>query len=108
MKTRDIFDRRFLARQRIGRGFRAICLAATTVGIVVLAMLLADVLWDGVGWLDWQFLSSYPSRFPEQAGIKPALLGTLWLMGLTALFSLPLGVGAAIYQRTSPHFRAFL
>jgi phosphate transport system permease protein len=72
-------------------------LVATLVGIVVLVTLLVDVFADGVGWLDWQFLSSFPSRFPEQAGIKSALWGTLWLMGLTALFSLPLGVGTAIY-----------
>ncbi len=97
MKTEDIFDRRLLARKRVGKAFWAMCLVATLVGIVVLATLLVDVFADGVGWLDWQFLSSFPSRFPEQAGIKSALWGTLWLMGLTTLFSLPLGVGTAIY-----------
>lgn len=97
MKTKDMFDRRLLARQRLGRGFWVMGLVATLVGIVALATLLVDVFADGAGWLDWQFLSSFPSRFPEQAGIKSALLGTLWLIGLTALFSLPLGVGTAIY-----------
>ncbi|MFB6098654.1 MAG: phosphate ABC transporter, permease protein PstA, partial [Salinibacter sp.] len=38
-----------------------------------------------------------PSRNPEEAGIKSALVGTLWLMGLTALFSVPLGVASALY-----------
>jgi phosphate transport system permease protein len=97
MKTKDMFDRRLLARKRVGKAFWAMCLVANLVGIVVLVTLLVDVLADGVGWLDWQFLSSFPSRFPEQAGIKSALWGTLWLVGLTALFCLPLGVGAAIY-----------
>jgi phosphate transport system permease protein len=52
---------------------------------------------DGVGRVSLDFLDSYPSRFAERAGIRSALLGTLWLMGLTALFAVPLGVGAAIY-----------
>jgi phosphate transport system permease protein len=43
------------------------------------------------------FLTSYPSRFPEQAGILPALVSSLWLIGLTALFSVPIGVGTALY-----------
>ena len=47
--------------------------------------------------LSWDFINSYPSRFAEQAGIKAALYGTLWLMALTALFAVPIGIGAAIY-----------
>jgi phosphate transport system permease protein len=47
--------------------------------------------------LDLQFLREFPSRFPERAGIKSALYGTLWLISLTAVFSIPTGVAAAIY-----------
>jgi phosphate transport system permease protein len=47
--------------------------------------------------VDWQFLSSFPSRFPEKSGILSALVGTLWLIVLTALISVPLGVGAAVW-----------
>jgi phosphate transport system permease protein len=58
-------------------------------------------LWDvtSFGWdsLSWDFLTSYPSRFAEQSGIKSALVGSLYLIGLTTLFSVPIGVGAAIY-----------
>lgn len=72
-------------------------LAATLVGIAALFLLLGDVLRKGAGWLDWQFLTSLPSRFPQQAGILPALWGSVWLIVLTALFSLPIGVGTAIY-----------
>lgn len=97
MKTKDTLGTRLLARKRTDRGFWIISLAATMVGTVVLATLLVDVFVDGVGWLDWQFLTSFPSRFPEQAGIKSALFGTFWVMSLTALFSLPLGLGTAIY-----------
>ena len=42
-------------------------------------------------------MTSYPSRFPEKAGILPALVSSLWLIGLTTLFSVPIGVGAAVY-----------
>ena len=48
-------------------------------------------------WLDGQFLSSFPSRFPEKAGLNSALWGTLWLITLTVAFSVPIGVAAAIY-----------
>jgi phosphate transport system permease protein len=70
---------------------------ATIFGIVVLVTLLVDVAVDATPWLDGQFLSSYPSRTPGEAGIISALVGSLWLMGLTALISVPLGVASAVY-----------
>jgi len=70
---------------------------ATIFGIVVLVTLLVDVAVDAAPWLDGQFLSSYPSRTPGEAGIISALVGSLWLMGLTALISVPLGVASAVY-----------
>ncbi|WP_376790212.1 phosphate ABC transporter permease PstA [Thermoflexus sp.] len=84
-------------RERMGKVFEGIALAATIFGLLVLALLLLDVARRGLGTLSWSFLTSYPSRFPEQAGIRSALLGTLWMMGLTALFAVPLGVAATIY-----------
>ena len=91
------FEPRREARRRLGTVFEWACFAAVVVGIVALIVLLLDVLLDGIQWVNWQFLTSYPSRFPEQAGIRSAILGTLWMMVLVALFSFPLGVGAAIY-----------
>jgi len=70
---------------------------ATIFGIVVLVTLLVDVARDAAPWLDRQFLSSFPSRHPSEAGILSSLIGTLWLMGLTAIISVPLGVASAIY-----------
>jgi phosphate transport system permease protein len=67
------------------------------VGVVALAVLLGDVVMDGAGALDRRFLDSFASRFPERAGIKAALWGSVWMLSLTALVSFPLGVGAAIY-----------
>ena len=84
-------------RRRVGRLFERLGLLATLVGIVVLAILVLDVLVDGWPRLGWQFLSSFPSRRPEEAGIFSALVGSIWLLVLTALLAFPIGVGAAIY-----------
>lgn len=70
---------------------------ATIFGIVVLMTLIVDVALTAAPWLDSQFISSLPSRTPANAGIRSALFGTLWLMGLTALVSVPLGVASAVY-----------
>ena len=67
------------------------------LALTALAALLYDVARDGLGRLSWQFLTSYPSRRAAQAGILPALVGSIYVIGLTALIALPLGVGAAIY-----------
>jgi len=67
------------------------------LALAALAALLYDVARDGLGRLSWQFLTSYPSRRAAQAGILPALVGSIYVIGLTALIALPLGVGAAIY-----------
>jgi phosphate transport system permease protein len=77
--------------------FAILVFIATIIGLVVLAVLLVDIARDGVTRLSWDFLTSFPSVSPENSGIYPALLGSLWLLGLTALFSVPLGVGAAVY-----------
>jgi phosphate transport system permease protein len=77
--------------------FRWLCLSLTWLCLVLLAVLLVHATREGLPWLDWQFLTDFPSRFPERAGIKSALMGTLWVIGFTALFSIPFGVAAAIY-----------
>ena len=87
-----------LRRRRVkARVFRTICMTLTWLCLVLLAVLLVHATREGLPWLDWQFLSEFPSRFPDRAGIKSALFGTLWLISFTALFSIPIGVAAAIY-----------
>jgi phosphate transport system permease protein len=87
-----------LARRRlVAEVFRLLALAATLSGIVILVVLLVSVASDGISRLSWGFINSYPSRFPDQAGIKAALFGTIWLMGMTGLIAVPVGIGAAIY-----------
>jgi phosphate transport system permease protein len=84
-------------RRRQAKAFRLVCSAVTALAVLLLLVLLVDIARGGLSWIDWGFLTSFPSRIPENAGIKSALAGTLWLISLTALFSIPIGVGAAVY-----------
>lgn len=98
MKDRNMSSAKLLdARKRKDRIFQGIFLGATCVGIAMLSILLVDIFKAGASHLDWQFLTSYPSRFPEQAGIKSALAGTLWLVALVAPLTFIIGVGTAIF-----------
>jgi phosphate transport system permease protein len=69
----------------------------TALAMVILAVLIWDITSAGARWLSLDLLTNTPSRKPEEAGLRPALLGTLWVIGLTALFAFPVGVGAAVY-----------
>ena len=79
------------------RSFIGICLAATVLPVLLLVVLMGDVIATGAPRLGWDFLTSYPSRKPELAGILPGLVGSVYMVTLTAAFSLPVGVGAALY-----------
>jgi phosphate transport system permease protein len=85
-------------RYGLDRAFTWLVTGASLVGVIVLALLLIDVVKDGSSMLSLEFLTSFPSQiFPENGGIYPALIGSLWLLGLTGLISVPLGLGAAVY-----------
>lgn len=84
-------------RKLADRLFRAAAAGALLFALGTLAALLIDVFMDGAGRVSWQFLTSFPSRKPEQAGFLSALVGSLYLMLLTILIALPLGIGAAVY-----------
>ncbi len=77
--------------------FQVVCILVLAGTLLVLAVLLASMVIDGMERLGWDFLTGYPSRFPARAGVLPAIVGTFYVMLLTALFSFPVGVGAAIY-----------
>ena len=76
---------------------QAIAIVVVVLALGALAALLYDVFSDGWGRLSWQFLTSFPSRRPSEAGIYPALIGTLYLITLTTILALPVGIAAAIY-----------
>ncbi|MES3518415.1 MAG: phosphate ABC transporter permease PstA [Natronomonas sp.] len=94
-----------IRRKRLyGRVFVGICFASTLVGVVALVLLLFDVIQGAWGWVTFEFLTYPPSRLIENyqpggrgAGIYPALVGSIFLIALTAIFTVFLGVGAAIY-----------
>lgn len=79
------------------RLFVWLCLLAVFLPLGLLVVLIGDVVVDAVGRMSWDFVTGYPSRRAERAGILPALVGSLLLISLTALMTLPAGVGAAIY-----------
>lgn len=70
---------------------------ATLLGLVTLGALLFDIFRDGFGRLSWQFLTSFPSRRPSEAGIYAALVGSLYVIALTAVIAIPVGIAAALY-----------
>lgn len=82
--------------QRLDRAFHLLGIVVLACALGALALLLWDVTRDGIGRLSWEFLSGYPSRRASNAGVLPALAGSLWLMGLTALMAVPIGLGTAI------------
>lgn len=91
-------NRRLIAkRKRKNSIFHVLIFLCTIFGIVILGILLFDILRKGIPWLTVNFFKNYPSRFPKKSGIYPALLGSLWLIGLTGLIAFPIGVGTAIY-----------
>ncbi|HVF21274.1 MAG TPA: phosphate ABC transporter permease PstA, partial [Mycobacteriales bacterium] len=86
------------ASRRFGElSFQALLLLCTGIGLVVLGILLVTVSRRGSSQLSVEFLNSFPSRRPAQAGVKAALYGSLWLIGLTTAIAVPVSVGAAIY-----------
>ncbi|MBX2862620.1 MAG: phosphate ABC transporter permease PstA [Leptolyngbyaceae cyanobacterium MAG.088] len=91
------FKQNLSGRYNLDRVFATAAWAATIVSVLVLVWLLFTILKDGLGTINWNFFTAFPSRKPEQAGIKPAFFGTLWLMAVVAATSFPIGVGAAIY-----------
>jgi len=77
--------------------FAVACSVCAFSSVLILALLLWNLVAFGWDRVDWQFLTSYASGRPARAGIKSALVGSLYLIGFTALFSVPIGVGTAIY-----------
>jgi phosphate transport system permease protein len=81
----------------IDQVFKILGILFTMLGIFILGVLIYNILKVGVTRINWDFLTSLPSRRPEKAGIYTAIIGTLDLMLLTIIFAIPVGVGAGIY-----------
>ena len=77
--------------------FKVWAMFATSVGLIMLGILLVKIGLDGLHRISIQFFCSLPSRRAEEAGILTAWTGTLWIMATTALIAIPIGIGAGIY-----------
>ena len=101
--------RRAIARRRfLDLAFQALALLILCLALGSLAALIADVWRDGAGRLSWQFLTSFPSRRPEEAGIWHALAGSIFVILLTGALAIPIGVAAAIYLEEYARTRSVL
>ncbi len=97
-RQETVFPRAGLRQRATDAGFRLLMYGAVGIACLALATLLFDIARDGVPALSPQFLTNFPSRlFPERSGIQSALVGTLYLMLITAAFVVPLGVATALY-----------
>ena len=84
-------------RRRQDRCVHLLGSACTLVALITLLALIGDLAWDGIRRLDLQFLTSFPSRKPERAGILAAWVGSVAIMGVTAAVAIPVGVATAVY-----------
>ena len=84
-------------RQIVDNLFKALCCSAAAVGVLLLGAFLWKIAADGLGRLDWTFLTSPLSSRANRTGIWPAVVGSFYVMLLTAALAVPIGVGAAIY-----------
>jgi phosphate transport system permease protein len=80
-----------------GRIFVAFLLLSLAIGFVTLGTLVIQVLLEGLAYVDMTLLTNPPSSNPEIAGARPAILATIYLGILLIAFTVPIGVGTAIY-----------
>jgi phosphate transport system permease protein len=96
-------QRRLAYRKRKNAIFAALCMAAIAIALGMLAVLLIYIIAQGYARVNWSFISSFPSRFPERAGIQAAIIGSIYVIGIAAVASFVIGVGAAIYLEEYAH-----
>ncbi|MBX8943357.1 MULTISPECIES: phosphate ABC transporter permease PstA [Lysinibacillus] len=89
--------KRMTKRITANKVWKTLFFLATTFALVTLAVLLYRIVTQGIDYLNIDFLTNFASRFADKAGIKAALIGSLWLMAVVAPVSIILGVGTAIY-----------
>lgn len=92
-----IVMKRMKSRLRKNNGWKTVFLLATLFALLCLVILLYRIVSQGIGYLDWDFITSFASRFADRAGILPALVGSLYMMAVVAPVSIILGVATAIY-----------
>jgi phosphate transport system permease protein len=96
-KPGSLFSPQLSRRYTLDNVFKGLSWLSVALSLAVLLALLVDVCTDGAGRLSWQFVTSLPSRRAVSAGVLPALVGSIWLLFITAFASIPVGLGAGIY-----------
>ena len=81
----------------IDRAFKYFGVFCTFLGLLILVIFIANIFGEGIARIDWEFLTNLPSRRAAKAGILTAWTGTAWILGLTSVIAIPLGVAAGIY-----------
>jgi phosphate transport system permease protein len=96
-RTIDLSSSTSVSRRLADVGFLLFLWLSLALALGTLVVLLTDVFTEGRPRLTWELISNMPSARPARAGIQSAIFGSLWVVGITAAISLPLGIGAAIY-----------
>jgi phosphate transport system permease protein len=84
-------------RQAVSRASRYVLLAAALVGVAVLLYLGVETVTRGWDRLSVDFITNYPSRFAERAGLRSSIIGWVWVLALTIVLAIPVAVGTAIF-----------
>ncbi|MFG1315155.1 phosphate ABC transporter permease PstA [Xanthobacter autotrophicus] len=96
--SRRLSDAEIVARaHRSDRNFAILGLSVLVISMIVLLSLIIDFMVDGLGRIDLDFLTSFPSRRASEAGILSAWVGTTLVMLVTTALAVPLGVAAGLY-----------
>lgn len=84
------------SRLRVDSVFRGVCITTASLSVVILLFLLGSIIRQGFPALSWNLLQGSPEPDPSEAGMRPAIFGTVWVCILCALFTLPIGIATAI------------
>ncbi|MGL5043030.1 MAG: phosphate ABC transporter permease PstA [Culicoidibacterales bacterium] len=91
--NKELIKRRNIKNAIFSGGVKGIIICC----FIALIWLITSIIKDAAGWVDWQFLTGFPSRFPEKSGVLPGLVGSLILTIMISALAVPVGVGAAVY-----------
>ena len=95
-------------RKSLDTGFRIFCILVASFTIFILMVLLVSIFWQGLTSINWNFLLHYPEPDPANAGIGPALWGTIWLCVTCGVIALPIGVATAVFLEEFPPTNSLL
>lgn len=95
---KDIYQKNLWYRKIKTSFLKGLCILSTCIALFFLVLLLYNILRDGLHYLSFDFIKNFPSRFPDRAGIQSALWGSIWLIVITSVVAIPIGICASIYM----------